>query len=104
MTAEFWGLGGVPDPGPKPVRVADGLRKFQTRAPFDPALEPEGPYGLSYRAQEMANHAERAVRFFRQQEDAGVKMHWHTLQFSVERTGMELLPDTELWVWEIWAE
>jgi hypothetical protein len=52
----------------------------------------------------MAEHAERATRWFLEQERYGVKIHWHTLQFSVHRTGMEDLPGLELWRWEVWAE
>lgn len=103
MTAEFWGLGGVPDPGPKPVVKPSGLRKFYHQALFRGEDKPKLP-GATYRAQFAAEQAKRALDWFAEQENFGVVIHWHTLEMRVHRTGVEPDPDYELWRWEIWAE
>lgn len=104
MTAEFFGLDRVPDPGPKPVVTAAGLRKFYSQSAFRPDGGLDGSPALAQRTHDMTEATRRAISWFLEQEMYGVKIHWHTLQFSVQRTGMEDLPDTELWRWEIWAE
>jgi hypothetical protein len=85
----------VPDVDPKPFVKAAGLRKAylqQVVAPED--LTVHG------RADLMPRLAERAVEFFYSQE---WEVQWHTLTFSVRKTGMEPDGDSELWRWEAWV-
>jgi hypothetical protein len=84
---------------PKPFVKAGGLRKFYCQTTFD-GEEP----GMNYRAYRMGKDSHRAMTWFADQERAGVKIHWHTLEFHVVRHGTEPSTDTELWRWEVWAE
>lgn len=102
--AEFYGLERLPDPGPKPVVKASGLRKFHCQTSFEGEDNPPGPASMTYRGSKMAQDSQRAMRWFAEQERQGVKIHWHTLQFSIQRSGMEPHRDVELWRWEVWAE
>jgi hypothetical protein len=97
--------GGLEETGfiPKPVVKAGGLRKFYSQTLFEGEDNPKS-FGASYRAYKMGQDSERAMRWFAEQERAGVKIHWHTIEFRVMRTGMEEDPDHELWRWEVWAE
>jgi hypothetical protein len=89
---------------PKPFVKAGGLRKFYCQTLFEGEDSPRGGPGLSYRAHRMGEDSHRAMVWFAEQERAGVKIHWHTIEFRVMRTGMEDDPDHELWRWEVWAE
>lgn len=104
MTAEFFGTDFQVDPGPRSFVKARGLRKFCSQSAFRPDGGPDGSPALAQRAYEMTEATQRAIRWFLEQEHQGVRIQWHTLQFSVERTGMEDLPDSELWRWEVWAQ
>lgn len=100
--AEFYGMS-VPDPEPKPVVKAAGLRKFYHQALFRGEDVVKVP-GLTYRAEFAAQQSMRALDWFAEQERSGVKIHWHTLEMRVLRNGMETSPDQEEWRWEVWAE
>lgn len=102
--AEFYGLGSEPDPGPREFIKAHGPRKFHVQGTFEGEDSPAGATRLSYRAYEMGRQAERATAWLLEQEKAGVKIQWHTLTFSINRSGMEGAPETELWRWEVWGE
>ena len=97
MSAEFYGIHGYADPGPKPFVKAEGRRKLvvQLGASGDTVRVPAD------RQEQMSILAARAVGVF---ASSGRAVEWHTLTFRVDRTGMELLPDEEFWRWEVWAE
>lgn len=92
MTAEFFGL--EPDPGPKHFIKADGPRKLVVQIGVTDDLV------LEDRQDRMSTLAARAVGVFAY---SGLRVDWHTLTFSVTRSGMELSPDSEMWRWEVWA-
>jgi hypothetical protein len=92
---EFYGIGVVQDPGPKPFVPAQGLRKVYIQEQV--ASENLNVDGRRYI---MAKLAERAMDFLASQS---WQIEWHTLTFQVKRTGMESDPNAELWRWEVWV-
>jgi hypothetical protein len=95
MSSEFFDLGYVKDPGPKPFIKAQGLRKvYVQQAVGSENLNIDGRRHL------MSELAVRAVDFLYAQ---GWEVQWHTLEFKVRRTGMEFDHTTELWRWEAWV-
>lgn len=97
MSAEFYGIHGYADPGPKHFAKAEGRRKLVVQEGVDPVHLAS----VEARQDMMATLAARAMGVF---GSSGREVDWHTLTFQVTRTGMELLPNEELWRWEVWAE
>lgn len=95
MTAEFWGVGIVDNPGPRPLIKASGLRRVYIQERVDSVnLNIDGRRYL------MARLTERAMDFLNSQ---AWQIEWHTLEFKVKRTGFEGDDDAELWRWEVWV-
>lgn len=95
MTAEFFGI--EPDPGRRPFIPADGPRKLSVQI----TVAVRDIERAEDHQERMAELAARAVGVFAR---SGLQVDWHTLAFRVDRTGMELLPDDQLWRWEVWAK
>lgn len=96
MVAEFYGIGVVQDPGPRPFIKAAGLRKVYVQE-----LVEVQNLDITGRTYAMGRLAQRAVEFFHSQP---WEIQWHTMEFRVVGNGQH--PDvegSELWRWEVWV-